>query len=69
VPITWILGEESSPWMAGLHDRVVRRRPDIRTIRIPGAGHLVHLDQPAEFISAVRRAAAAGRTGRAETGA
>ena len=56
VPITWILGEESSPWMAGLHDRVTRRRPDISTIRIPGAGHLVHLDRPAEFIAAVRQA-------------
>jgi len=56
-PITWILGEESSPWMAGLHDRVARRRPDIRTVRIPGAGHLVHLDRPAEFTAAVRQAA------------
>ena len=58
VPITWILGEESLPWMAGLHDRVVRRRPDIRTIRIPGAGHLAHLDRPAEFVAAIRAAAA-----------
>jgi pimeloyl-ACP methyl ester carboxylesterase len=56
VPITWILGDESSPWMEGLHDRVVRRRPDIRTIRIPGASHLVHLDQPRAFIEAVRQA-------------
>jgi pimeloyl-ACP methyl ester carboxylesterase len=58
VPITWILGAESSPWMAGLHDRVARRRRDIRTVRIPGAGHLVHLDRPAEFTAAVRQAAA-----------
>jgi len=57
VPITWILGEESSPWMAGLHDRVVRRRPDIRTIRIAGAGHLAHLERPGDFIDAVRKAA------------
>lgn len=57
VPITWILGEESSPWMAGLHDRVVRRRPDIRTVRIPGAGHLAHLDRPAEFVAAIRGSA------------
>jgi pimeloyl-ACP methyl ester carboxylesterase len=46
-----------APWMAGLHDRVARRRPDIRTVRIPGAGHLVHLDRPAEFTAAVRQAA------------
>jgi hypothetical protein len=42
VPIAWILGVDSSPWMAGLHDRVVRHRPDIRTVRLAGAGHLVH---------------------------
>jgi pimeloyl-ACP methyl ester carboxylesterase len=58
VPLTWILGDESSPWMAGLHDRVVRRRPDIRTVRVAGAGHLVHLDRPAEFVAAVRALAA-----------
>jgi pimeloyl-ACP methyl ester carboxylesterase len=57
VPITWILGDDSSPWMAGLHDRVVRRRPDLRTIRLSGAGHLAHLDRPADFIAAVREAA------------
>jgi pimeloyl-ACP methyl ester carboxylesterase len=59
VPLTWILGQESSPWMAGLHDRVARQRPDIHTVRIAGAGHLVHLDRPADFITAVREAAAA----------
>jgi pimeloyl-ACP methyl ester carboxylesterase len=56
VPITWILGAEGPPWIAGLHDRVVRHRPDIRTIRIAGAGHLAHIDQPAGFIAAVREA-------------
>jgi pimeloyl-ACP methyl ester carboxylesterase len=56
VPLTWILGQESSPWLAGLHARVARRRPDIRTVRIAGAGHLVHLDRPADFIAAVRSA-------------
>jgi len=61
VPITWLLGEESSPWMARLHDRIKRRRPDIRTIRISGAGHLTHLDRPADFTAAVRAAVAAGR--------
>jgi pimeloyl-ACP methyl ester carboxylesterase len=59
VPVTWVLGEESLPWLAGLHDRVVRRRPDVRTIRIPGAGHLAHLDQPAAFAAAVRQAVGA----------
>ena len=57
VPITWILGGESSPWMAGLQARLARRRPDITTIRIPGAGHLAHLDRPSDFVAAVRVAA------------
>ena len=60
VPMTWILGDDSSPWLARLHDRVVRRRPDIRTVRIAGAGHLVHLDRPADFVAAVRELPARG---------
>ena len=57
VPITWILGDESSAWMAGLQARLARRRPNIATIRIPGAGHLAHIDRPADFVAAVRAAA------------
>jgi pimeloyl-ACP methyl ester carboxylesterase len=57
VPITWLLGSESSPWLAGLHARVVRHRPDIETVVVPGASHLMHLDQPAAFTDAVRSAA------------
>lgn len=30
VALTWILGGESSPWLAGLHERVSRRRSDIK---------------------------------------
>jgi pimeloyl-ACP methyl ester carboxylesterase len=59
VPITWVLGAESSPWMAGLHARVTRRVPGIRTVVIPGASHLVHLDRPREFTAEIRRASAA----------
>jgi pimeloyl-ACP methyl ester carboxylesterase len=62
VPLVWILGGEGSPWIAKLHDRVVRRRPDIRTVVIPGAGHLVHIEKPAEFVAAVREAAGTGTT-------
>jgi pimeloyl-ACP methyl ester carboxylesterase len=61
VPLTWILGGEGSPWIAKLHDRVARRRPDIRTVVIPGASHLVHLEKPAEFVIAVREAAAGAK--------
>jgi len=56
VPITWLLGGESSPWMKKLHDSVKRQRPDIETLVIPGAGHLMHLDAPEKFIDAVTRA-------------
>jgi len=61
VPLTWILGGEGSPWMVKLHDRVVRRRPDIRTVVIPGASHLVHLEKPVEFVTAVREGTASVR--------
>jgi pimeloyl-ACP methyl ester carboxylesterase len=54
MPITWVLGAESSPWLADLNARVVRRRADIKTVVVADAGHLLHLDQPAEFIKLVR---------------
>lgn len=57
VPITWILGGESSPWMAGLQERVSRACPDIKTVVVPGASHLVHVDRPEGFIAAVRETA------------
>jgi pimeloyl-ACP methyl ester carboxylesterase len=55
-PLTWILGEQSLPWMASLHARVARRHSTMRTVVVPGAGHLVHLDAPAAFIREVRAA-------------
>jgi pimeloyl-ACP methyl ester carboxylesterase len=60
VAITWILCGESSPWLAELHDRVTRRRPGVKTIVVPGASHLVHLDRPDEFTAAIRAAAGQG---------
>ncbi|MFV0245529.1 MAG: alpha/beta fold hydrolase [Qingshengfaniella sp.] len=52
-PITWLLGGESPPWMRKLHDHVKRQRADIRTTVIPGAGHLMHVDAPDEFVAAI----------------
>ena len=60
VAITSILGGESSPWLAGLHERVSRRRSDIKTVVVPGASHLVHLDRPDGFTAAIRAAAGRG---------
>jgi pimeloyl-ACP methyl ester carboxylesterase len=57
VPITWILGGESSAWMMRLHDYVKRRKPDIVTVVIPQASHLVHIDAPTQFVDAVLGAA------------
>jgi pimeloyl-ACP methyl ester carboxylesterase len=57
VPITWMLGEESAPWMASLHDRLAQRRPSIDTVLVPGAGRLVHLENPAAFVAGVRHGA------------
>jgi pimeloyl-ACP methyl ester carboxylesterase len=57
VPITWMLGEESAPWMASLRDRLAQRRPSIDTVLIPGAGHLVHLENPTAFVAGVRHGA------------
>jgi pimeloyl-ACP methyl ester carboxylesterase len=54
VPLTWILGAESAPWIGGLHARVARRRSDMRTVVIPGGSHPVHIDRPVEFVAAVR---------------
>lgn len=57
VDVTWVLGGESSPWMASLHRHVVRRRPATRTVTIAGAGHLAHIDQPERFVAVIRDAA------------
>jgi pimeloyl-ACP methyl ester carboxylesterase len=57
VPVTWVLGGESSPWLVRLHDYVKRRRPDITTVVIPGASHLVHIDNPTQFIETVNNSA------------
>jgi len=63
VPTTWLLGGESGPWMAKLHSRVARRMTALRTVVVPGAGHLMHLDQPEAFLAAVRAASAAASRG------
>jgi pimeloyl-ACP methyl ester carboxylesterase len=56
IPVTWVLGGESPPWMATLHSHAVRHLPRVETVVVEKAGHLVHLDQPAAFIEAVAKA-------------
>lgn len=54
MPVRWVLGGESASWINRLHDRVLRRKPDIDSVVVEGAGHLVHLDRPYAFLAAVR---------------
>lgn len=58
VPITWLLGGESRAWYGRLHARVQREVPRVRTERIPGVGHLAHVEAPEAFAEAVLRALA-----------
>jgi pimeloyl-ACP methyl ester carboxylesterase len=53
VPITWLLGGESREWYGRLHARVQREVPRLRTERIPGVGHLAHIEAPKAFAEAV----------------
>jgi pimeloyl-ACP methyl ester carboxylesterase len=57
VPMIWVLGGESSPWLVRLHDYVKRRKPDMTTVVIPGAIHLVHIDNPTQFVETVNNSA------------
>ena len=52
--VTWILGGEAPRGWPACTTGSCAGRPDIRTVRIAGAGHLVHLDRPADFVAAVR---------------
>jgi len=57
-PITFVLGDLTEPWFHRIHAKLVSKVPGIRTERIPGAGHALFLDAPAEFAAAVERGAA-----------
>lgn len=55
VPISWILGAESIPWYEDLALKAAQAAPQIRLVKIAGASHLVHIERPTEFESAVRQ--------------
>lgn len=57
-PITFLLAESSQPWFHRIHARLLRAMPHIQTERIPGVGHYINSDAPAEFLAAVERGAA-----------
>jgi pimeloyl-ACP methyl ester carboxylesterase len=41
-------------------DRLVRLISHARVVRVAGAAHAIHIDQPERFVDAVRSAAAPG---------
>jgi pimeloyl-ACP methyl ester carboxylesterase len=56
VPIGYILGEDSNPFFDHIHAKLVGQIPVTRTIRVPGAAHMLPIEAPAAFADAVRQA-------------
>ncbi len=56
VPMTYLLGEDSAPWVHAIHGALTDAAPQIRTVRVPGACHLMPLQQPEAVAAAVRSA-------------
>lgn len=55
-PVTCLLGDLSDPVFGAATGRLTRMLPHATVVRVPGAGHALHVDQPAGFASAVRTA-------------
>jgi pimeloyl-ACP methyl ester carboxylesterase len=56
VPMTYLLGEDSATWVRAIHDALTKAAPQIRTVRVPGACHLMPLQQPEAVAEVVRSA-------------
>lgn len=56
VPTTYLLGEDSAPWLHAVHSALTKAAPQIRTVRVPDACHLMPLQQPEAVVDAVRLA-------------
>jgi len=55
-PAVVLVGELSDPLFARVSERTARLLSHARIERIEGAGHVIHLERPAEFVRAVREA-------------
>ncbi|CAN5613239.1 hypothetical protein BH23ACT6_BH23ACT6_28220 [soil metagenome] len=55
-PMTYLIGEDTLPAVARCHDRFTSAAPQVRTIEIPGASHLIPWQQPEAVVSAIRSA-------------
>lgn len=54
-PTLVLRGEESTLFPPENARRMVERNPRVTLIEVPGAGHLLHIEQPAAFLAAVLR--------------
>jgi pimeloyl-ACP methyl ester carboxylesterase len=60
-PITYLLGRDSNALMHRLHARYAGGEPGVRSVRVPGAAHMVLWDAPGAVVGAVAAAAAPRR--------
>jgi esterase len=53
-PTLVVRGGASPLFGADIAERMVETNPQVRVVEIPGAGHSVHHEKPAEVIAAMR---------------
>jgi pimeloyl-ACP methyl ester carboxylesterase len=53
-PMTYLLGEDSAKSSHAIHRVLTEAAPQIRTVHVPGACHLIPLQQPEAVVDAVR---------------
>lgn len=56
VPMTYLIGEDTMPALEASQRRLTKAAPQIRTVRVPGASHLIPWEQPEAVVDAVRSA-------------
>jgi pimeloyl-ACP methyl ester carboxylesterase len=55
-PVHLMLGELTPPTLASATQRLARSNPDWKLVSVADAAHLMHVDQPEAFVSAIRTA-------------
>jgi pimeloyl-ACP methyl ester carboxylesterase len=60
-PATCLVGDLTPKPLLNATDRLLDMLPQASRTTIEGAAHAIHFDRPAEFVQAVRRAAAETR--------
>jgi hypothetical protein len=67
-PVLLLIGDADSTDIFAVTERALREVPGARRTGIPGAGHMLNLEQPDACHSAARMETTAGRTGSAQIG-